>query len=65
MIAPMYKSEGGRTKCNNYRDIILFSVVGKIYAGILVDRVCRVIEDEQRGFRAGRKGRYVTPLGMG
>ena len=33
-------------------------MVGKIYAGILVDRVCRMIvgliEDEQRGFIAGR-----------
>ena len=31
-------------------------MVGKIYAGILVDRVCRVtgglIDDEQGGFRA-------------
>ena len=33
-------------------------MVGKIYAGILVDRVCKVtgglIDDEQGGFRAGR-----------
>ena len=33
-------------------------MVGKIYAGILVGRVSRVIgvliDDEQRGFRAGR-----------
>ena len=33
-------------------------MVGKIYAGILVDRVRRVtgvlIDDEQGGFRAGR-----------
>ena len=36
----------------------MLSVVGKIYVGILVDRVRRVtgglIEDEQRGFRARR-----------
>ena len=35
----------------------MLSVVGKIYAGILVDRVHKVIEsltdDEQRGFRVG------------
>ena len=33
-------------------------MVGKIYVGILVDRVYRMIggliDDEQRGFRAGR-----------
>ena len=33
-------------------------MVGKIYAGILVDRVCKVtgglIDDEQGGFRVGR-----------
>ena len=34
-------------------------MVGKIYAGILVDRVCKVTgglsDDEQGGFRAGRE----------
>ena len=33
-------------------------MVGKIYAGILIDRVCRVTggltDDEQEGFREGR-----------
>ena len=37
----------------------MLSVVGKIYAGILVNRVCKVkpeglIDDEQEGFRAGK-----------
>ena len=39
--------------------IRLLSVVGKIYPGILVDRVCRVtegqIDDELGGFRAERR----------
>ena len=30
---------GERTGCKNYRGISLLSVVGKMYAGILVDRV--------------------------
>ena len=42
-------------ECSNYRDITL---EGKIYAGILVDRVRKMteglIDDVQRGFRAGR-----------
>ena len=54
----LYKGKGERTECKNYRVISLLSVVGKIYAGILVDRVRRMtgglIDDEQRGFRAGR-----------
>ena len=43
----LYKGERERTECQNY----MLSVVAKIYAGILVDRVCRLtmgsIEDEQ------------------
>ena len=43
----------------NYRGISLLNVVRKIYAGILIDRVHRVIggliDDEQGGFREGRE----------
>ena len=58
VIIPLCKSKGERTECSNYRGIILLNVVGKIYAGVLVDRVLKVTEglinDEQGGFRAGR-----------
>ena len=51
VIVPLYKGKGERTECNNYRGISLLSVVGKIYAGILVERVRKVteglIDDEQ------------------
>ena len=57
-IIPLYKDKGERTECKNYRGICFLSVAGKIYAGILVGRVCRVagglLDDEQRGFRAGK-----------
>ena len=47
----MYKGKGERNGCNSY------SVVEEIYAGILVDIVCRanegLIDDEERGFRSG------------
>ena len=33
-----------RNKFKNYKGISLLSVVGKIYGGILVNRICRVIE---------------------
>ena len=37
VIVLLYKGKGERTECKNYRGISL-SVVGKIYAGILVDK---------------------------
>ena len=47
-----------RTECSNYRSITLLSVVGKIYAELLVFRVRKVTEglinDEQGEFRAGK-----------
>ena len=57
VIVQLYKGTGEMTKYRNYRSISLLSVIGKIYAGILIDRVCRVtmclIDDEQCGFREG------------
>ena len=41
MIVSLYKGKGEKTECK-YRGISFLSVVGKIYAGILVDRVRRV-----------------------
>ena len=59
VIVLLYKSKGERTEGKNYRGISLSSVVKKIYAGIIVDRVRRVtrglIDDEQGGFRAERR----------
>ena len=42
VIVPLYKGKGERTECRNYRSNSLLSVIGKIYAGILVDRVHKV-----------------------
>ena len=41
VIVPLYKGKGERTECKNYRGISLY-VVGKIFAGILVEKVRRV-----------------------
>ena len=58
VIAPLYKGKGKMTECKNNRGISFLSMVGKIYAGVLVDRVHSMtgglIDDEQRGLRAGR-----------
>ena len=54
VIVSLYKAKGERTEYKNYRGISLI-VDGKIHAGILVDRVCRVTvgltDDEQDVFR--------------
>ena len=36
VILLLYKVKGERTECKNYRGVRLLSVVGDIYAGILV-----------------------------
>ena len=58
VITPLYQGKGERTESSNYSGITLLCMVGKIYAGILVDRVPKVteglIDDVQGGFRAGR-----------
>ena len=46
VIIPLYKGKWERTECKNYRSISLFSVVKKIFAGILVGSVRRVTERE-------------------
>ena len=38
VIVTLYKGNGERTECSNYRAFGLLNVVGKIYAGILVDK---------------------------
>ena len=53
----LFHLTGERTELKNYRGISLLSVVGKINAGILVDRVRRVtgslIDDEQGALKQG------------
>ena len=40
VIVSLYKGKGGEmTKSKNYKGISMLSAVGKIYAGILVNRV--------------------------
>ena len=38
VIVPLYKGKGERTECRNYRGISLLNVVGKIHAGVLVEK---------------------------
>ena len=57
VIVPLYKGKGERTESSNYRGVSLLNMVGKIYTGILVDRLCEVtegfIDDMQRELKKG------------
>ena len=47
VIVPLYKGKGMRTECKNYRGISLLSIVGKVYASILIERVKLITEDRK------------------
>ena len=57
IIIPIHK-KGCKAECGHYRAISLLSVVGKVYARILSDRLREetngVVMDEQGGFRPGQ-----------
>ena len=57
-IITLYKNKGDRSDCNNYRGISLLSIVGKVFARVVLMRLQvlaeRVYPESQCGFRAGR-----------
>jgi len=57
-IVTLYKNKGDRSDCNNYRGISLLSVVGKVFARIVLNRLqtlaARIYPESQCGFRSGR-----------
>ena len=57
-IITLYKNKGDRLDCNRYRGISLMSIVGKIFARVLLTRLQaladRIHPEFQCGFRAGR-----------
>ena len=57
-IIPLYKNKGDRSDCNNYRDISLLSIVGKLFARIIPRRLQvlaeRIYSESQCGFRSKR-----------
>ena len=56
--AKLQRYKGERGDCNNYRDISLLSVTGKLLARVLLRRLQTIAEDiyseSQCGFRANR-----------
>ena len=57
-ITTLFKNKGERSDCNNYRGISLLSVIGKVFAKVILIRLQklaeRVYSESQCGFRAGR-----------
>ena len=55
-IVTLYKNKGDRRDCNNYRGISLLSIVGKVYARVVLARLQqlaeRVYPESQCGFGA-------------
>ena len=57
-IVTLFKYKGDRSDCNNYRGISLLSVVGKVFAQVVLARVqiladC-IYPESQCSFRSGR-----------
>ena len=54
----LYKNKGDCSDCNSYRGISLLSIVGKVFARVILTRLqvlaARVYPESQSGFRAGR-----------
>ena len=57
-IITLYKNKGNRSDCNNYRGISLLSIVGKLFARIILRRLQvlaeRINPESQCGFRSKR-----------
>ena len=57
-IITLYKNKGDRSDCNNYRGISLLSIVGKIFARVILSRLqflgTLVYPEAQCGFRPQR-----------
>ena len=39
LVVPLWKGKGDLHDCNNYRSVTLLSVLGKVFAWIILDRV--------------------------
>ena len=57
-MVSLYKGKRDMYECSNFRGISLFSVVGKVYGRVLINRIRdkteNVIVEVQGGFRRGR-----------
>ena len=43
-IVTLYKNKGEKSDCNNYKGICLLSIMGKVYARVLLVRLQKLAE---------------------
>ena len=53
LVVPLWKGKGDRQDCNNYRVVTLLSVLGKVFAQIIIDRVRHHLLEQQRPEQSG------------
>ena len=53
LVVPLWKGKGDRQDCNNYRGVSLLSVLGKVFAQIIIDRVRHHLLEHQRPEQSG------------
>ena len=57
-IITLFKKKGERSDCNNYRGFYFLSIIGKVFAKVILIRLEKMAEsvypESQCGFRAGR-----------
>ena len=52
-VVPLWKGKGDRQDCNNYRGLTLLSVLGKVFAQIIFDRVHHHLLEHQHPENSG------------
>ena len=62
-ISP-YKNNDNRSDCNNYRDVSLLCIAGKVFARLLLPKVCQIADiilpKNQYGFLPSKSTTYVV-----
>ena len=53
LVVPVWEGKGDRQDCNNYRGVTLLSVLGKVFAKIILDSVCHHLLEHQRPEQSG------------
>ena len=68
-VVPLSKGKGDRQDCNNYRGVTVLSVLGKVFALIILDRVSHHLLEhqhpEQSGFTPKRSMNRPYPCSSG
>ena len=53
LVIPLWKRKGDHQGCNNYRGVTLFSMLGKVFSRIILDRVHHHLLEHERPKQSG------------